>query len=125
MNETAQPGGTGRQLFSGKKALLEQVTAYVEEHLAEKITLKAVADYFGISVSTLTQLFQKNSRTTFHQYVTQCRMEKARTLILQGMPLETLGKTVGYSDHSTFYRAFHQAFGVSPREYRKNRISDI
>ena len=111
--------------LAGKNSLLDQITDYVKANLAEKLTLKMVADHFGVSVSTVTQLYQKKAQTTFHEFVTQCRMEKARTLILQGMSLETVGKTVGYSDHSTFYRAFRQAFGVSPREYRKNRISDI
>ena len=44
---------------------------------------------------------------------------KARKLIFQGRTLESVGREVGYQDHSTFYRAFRQTFGMSPREYRK------
>jgi len=98
---------------------MEQITAYVEANLTEKITLKRIADRFSVSVSTVTQLFQKKSQTTFHGFVTKLRMEKARDLILQGMPLDAVGKEIGYQDHSTFYRAFCHTFGISPREYRK------
>jgi len=94
----------------------------VEANLAEKITLKMIANQFSVSISTVTQLFQKKSQTTFHGFVTNCRMEKARTLILQGLPLESIGKEIGYRDHSTFYRAFRQTFGISPREYRKTEL---
>ena len=59
------------------------------------------------------------SRCPFHVSIIE-RMEKARDLILQGLPLESVGKAIGYQDHSTFYRAFRQTYGVSPREYRKN-----
>ena len=104
--------------------LLEQITAYVEDNLAEKITLKKIADQFHVSVSTVTQLFQKKTKTTFHHFVTGKRMEKARDLILQGLPLETVGRAIGYQDHSTFYRAFRQTFGISPREYRKAELSN-
>ena len=104
--------------------LLEQITAYVEDNLAEKITLKKIADQFHVSVSTVTQLFQKKTKTTFHHFVTCRRMEKARDLILQGLPLETVGRAIGYQDHSTFYRAFRQTFGFSPREYRKAELSN-
>ena len=104
----------------GKKSLLEQISTYVEAHLAEKITLKMIADQFSVSVSTVTQLFQKKTKTTFHHFVTRMRMEKARELILQGLPLELVGKKIGYHDHSTFYRAFRHTFGISPREYRKS-----
>ena len=88
--------------------------------MAEKITLQMIANQFSVSVSTVTQLFQKKSQTTFHHFLTGKRMEKARTLILQGLPLESIGREIGYRDHSTFYRAFRQTFGISPREYRKN-----
>lgn len=105
-----------------KTTLLDQITAYVEANLEEKLTLKNVADHFGVSVSTVTQLFQKKADQTFHDYVTECRMNAARKLILKGWQLETVGREVGYRDHSTFYRAFRQRFGVSPREYRKQEF---
>ena len=101
-----------------KQLLQNQIRAYVDLHLTEKITLKMIAGYCGVSVSTVTQLFQKKLGTTFHEYVTCRRMETAVALIRQGVPLEQVGKQVGYQDHSTFYRAFRQYTGASPREYR-------
>ena len=101
-----------------KTALLDQITSLVDEHLMEKLTLKEVAAYCGVSVSTVTQLFQKRSHTTFHGFITERRLELAKGLIAAGTPLEQVGKEVGYRDHSTFYRAFRTRFGISPREYR-------
>ena len=101
-----------------KSALLEQIAVYVDAHLTEKLTLKAISAYCGVSVSTVTQLFQKKASTTFHDFVTQRRMEMAQKLIQAGVPLEQVGKEVGYRDHSTFYRAFRRQFDLSPREYR-------
>jgi two-component system response regulator YesN len=115
MKQPDQTAGKGRR----KQLLLEQITAYVDANLTKRLTLKQIAEQFGVSVSTVTQLFQKKSQPTFHGFVTQCRMEKARKLIYQGRTLESVGKEVGYQDHSTFYRAFRQTFGMSPREYRK------
>ena len=103
-----------------RKNMLEQISAFVEAHLEEKITLRMVAGHFSVSVSTVTQLFQNKTQNTFHNFVTGRRMEKARTLIREGLPLEKVGRAIGYRDHSTFYRAFRQTFGVSPREYRKS-----
>ena len=108
----------------GKRNLLEQIFVFVEEHLTEKITLEMIAAQFSVSVSTVTQLFQKKTKTTFHHFVTGLRMEKARNLISQGVPLELVGRELGYRDHSTFYRAFRQTFGISPREYRKSVFSE-
>ena len=108
-----------------KRSLLEQITAYVEANLAEKITLKMIANQFSVSVSTVTQLFQKKTETTFHHFVTCCRMEKARTLILQGLPLESVGKAIGYQDHSTFYRAYLKHYGCAPSAFVKERVEKL
>jgi AraC-like DNA-binding protein len=102
-----------------KTDMMAKITAYVDEHLQERITLKIIYTQCGVSVSTVTQLFQKKTEGTFHAFVTDRRMERARTLIQQGLPLEAVGRAIGYQDHSTFYRAFRQTFGISPREYRK------
>ena len=107
-----------------KNNLLDQITAYVDAHLTEKLTLKVISTHCGVSVSTVTQLFQKKAATTFHDFMTQRRMEVAKQLILEGMPLEQVGKEVGYRDHSTFYRAFRRYFALSPREYRNQVLSD-
>lgn len=101
-----------------KSALLEQIEAYVDAHLTEKLTLRVISTQTGVSVSTVTQLFQKKVSTTFHDFVTQRRLEMAKKMIEEGMPLEQVGKEVGYRDHSTFYRAFRRYTGCSPREYR-------
>jgi len=121
-NQTDQ--NEGLNTTQERKSLLEQISAYVEANLAEKITLKMIADRFSVSVSTITQLFQKKTKTTFHHFVTDKRMERARDLISQGLPLESVGKEIGYRDHSTFYRAFRQTFGISPREYRKSTVPE-
>lgn len=107
-----------------KHALLEQIAAYVDANLTEKLTLTVISAQCGVSVSTVTQLFQKKAATTFHDFLTQRRMEAAGKLIWEGTPLEQVGKQVGYRDHSTFYRAFRRYFRLSPREYRMQLLSE-
>ena len=104
-----------------KQELLERIGEYADAHLGERVTLKMIADEFQVSISTVTQLYQYRAGTTFHQFLTQKRLAAARELISQGVPLEQVGRQVGYSDHSSFYRAFRQAFGISPREFRQGK----
>jgi AraC-like DNA-binding protein len=101
-----------------KSAMMAKITAYTDAHLQDRLTLKIIAAHCGVSVSTVTQLFQKQADSSFHEFVTNRRMIMADQLIRENHPLEQVGKMVGYQDHSTFYRAFRQHFGVSPREYR-------
>ena len=106
-------------LKAEKPELLDQVMAYVEAHLAEKITLADVAHHFFISESTITQTFRKKMGVSFYRCVTQRRLIAAKTLISENLPLETIAERVGFSDYSSFYRAFKQEYGISPRQYRK------
>jgi len=99
--------------------LLDRVLAYVEEHLSQKITLADVAKHFWVSQSTITQTFRNKMGVSFYRCVTQRRLIAAKTLILQGLPLEQINERVGFTDYSTFYRAFKQEYGISPRQYRK------
>lgn len=99
--------------------LLDQVMAYVELHLAGKITLADVARHFFISESTITQTFRKKMGVSFYRCVTQRRLIAAKALIEEGIMLESVGEQVGFTDYSAFYRAFKQEYGISPRQYRK------
>lgn len=105
-----------------QEQLLEGICTYAREHMAQKITLKEVARHCGVSVSTVTQLFRKLQNDTFHNYVTKLRMEQAENLIREGVALEEVGRQVGYTDHSSFYRAFCQIYGESPREFKRSIV---
>jgi AraC-like DNA-binding protein len=102
-----------------KPELMDRVVAYVAEHLDKKITLSEVAHHFYISESTISQTFNKKMGVSFYRYVTQRRLITAKSLIEKGLQMEEVGVRSGFSDYSTFYRAFKHEFGISPRQYRK------
>lgn len=105
-----------------KPDLLTGILAYVENNLAEKITLEDVANRFFVSASTVTHLFNKKMNISFYKYVMQYRLWKAQNLIKEGMAMEKIAAQVGFNDYSAFYRAFKQEFGMSPRQYYKENL---
>ena len=105
-------------LKSEKPELLDDVVSYIESHLSQKITLSDTAQRFFVSESTIGQTFQKKMHVSFYHYVTQRRLIAAKSMMMIEPNLDTLSIKVGFSDYSTFYRAFKKEFGISPREYR-------
>lgn len=105
------------QMRAKKPELLEQVMAYIEDHLQEKITLEEIARQFYVSVSTITNLFRQKMGTSFHRCVTQRRLIAAKSRISAGENLEDVSRAVGFSDYSSFYRAFKKEYGITPRQY--------
>ena len=108
---------TASVLKAEKPDLLDEVLAYIELHLSEKITLEETAKHFYVSVSTITQLFRQKMGTSFYRCVTQQRLISAKTLINEGKSLEDVSRAVGFTDYSTFYRAFKKEYGITPRQY--------
>jgi len=111
-------------LKSEKPELFDQVMAYIEDHLAKKITLADTAKQFYVSPSTISQVFRQKMDSSFYHCVIQRRLIASKSLILQGLPLEIISEQVGFADYSSFYRAFKQEYGISPRQFRKLQFPD-
>lgn len=109
------------KLQAEKPELLDRLLAYIEENLAQKITLSDAARHFFVSESTVTHLFRRKMGVSFYRCVTQRRLIAAKTLIEQGALLEDVALRTGFQDYSGFYRAFRQEYGISPRQYRQLR----
>lgn len=89
---------------------------YVNEHLFEDISLQSVSEAFFLSRSQISRLFRQATGSSLWEYVTIKRLLAAQAMLQRG---ESAGKACtvcGFSDYSTFYRAYCSHFGHSPRE---------
>ena len=48
-------------------------------------------------------------------------MQRARELLLDGLPVGSVAADVGYEHHSSFAQAFRSYFGFPPMELRRRR----
>jgi len=110
-------------LKAEKRELLDEITAFIEENYARHMTLSDYAKHFYVSDSTVSHLFKQKMGVSLYRYVTQRRLIAAKNLILDSAPLETVAEQVGFSDYSSFYRAFKGEFGISPRQYRAQTLT--
>ena len=109
---------SGGAMKAEKTDLSDKVTAYIERHYAEHITVSDLSRRFYVSNSTISHQFKEKMGISIYRYLTQRRLISAKNLIAEGVPLEQAGIRVGFSDYSAFYRAFKQEYGISPRQYR-------
>lgn len=104
-----------------KPELLDRFVDFVETHYRERINLTDVARCFYVSESTVSHLFKEKMGVSFHRCLTQRRLIAAKERIKAGETLENVAAQVGFSDYSSFFRAFKKEYGISPRQYRKLR----
>jgi AraC family transcriptional regulator len=96
------------------------VTAYIEDHLAEPISLGTLAQLAGLSPYYFCRAFKQSLGVPPHRYHNQRRMERAKLLLAKPASSVTdIGLTVGYSETSSFTAAFHKTTGLTPTAYRR------
>lgn len=101
------------------KALYDYTIQYISENYAQPLSTRSVCEELGISQTYLSRLFRKYSDTTFNAYLTQCRMEAAKSLLLEkpDFLLRDIAACVGYEDSSYFTQVFHRYTGMTPTQY--------
>jgi len=87
---------------------------YINRHLADDLSLETLSNVFFLSKSQISRRFKQQTGTTITNYVSAKRLIKARELLLSGMPAQQVSTTCGFSEYSTFYRAYQKKYGVSP-----------
>ena len=109
------------QLKSEKPELLEKILTFIESSLAQNLSLDDTGKRFFVSRSTISNTFRKEMGISFYQYVTQRRLVATKNLILENIPMEIIAGKVGFSDYSSFYRAFKSEYGISPLQFREQQ----
>ena len=111
--------GNTRDFQPEKPTLINSLIEYVEGHLDERLVLDEVAAHFYISRGTVNKLFRESMDTSFYRFVTQRRLILAKVLINEGEAMESVAAKCGFTDYSTFYKAFKKEYGISPREFTR------
>lgn len=98
---------------------LKIVIEYIQEHLDRSLSLDILAGLVNISPHYFASLFKQSTGSPPHKYVTQCRLEKAKTLLRQrDLPIAFICQEVGFKNQSHFTRVFRQHFHITPKAYR-------
>jgi AraC family transcriptional regulator len=97
-----------------------RVATYVEEHLAEAISLGALAKLVNLSSYYFCRAFKQSFGVPPHRYHINRRIEAAKAMLRDPAPSVTeIALALGFSETSSFSAAFRQATGNAPTEYRR------
>lgn len=99
---------------------MRQLEDYVRCHLADDLSLQALAAIIGISQRHLSRVMMVEKGMSVHAWVSDIRIGEARRLLSDGgMPVRDIASRIGFKSAAAFSTAFRRACGLSPTEYRQ------
>lgn len=95
--------------------VIKGVIHYINNHFTEKITLDDLCERFFVSKYYLCHIFKESTGLTVHEYIKQKRLTLAKDYVREGKTLTEAALLSGFSDYSSFYRAYIKKHQKNPK----------
>lgn len=99
---------------------IRQAITYIDEHYANDVSLKEVADLVHLNPSYLSTLFRDELNLSFTDYLTKVRIQRAKQLLLTtDLHVTEIAESVGYNTPRYFNKVFKDNVGLTPTMFRR------
>ncbi|MBQ2708360.1 MAG: helix-turn-helix transcriptional regulator [Clostridia bacterium] len=103
------------------QSMVDETDHCIREKQSDDLTLRSLAAKLGYSEYHLSRKFREISGMTFRAYLCARRLAFAlRELRDTPRGILEIALDYGFSSHEAFTRAFREAYGVTPSEWRAN-----
>lgn len=119
-----RPGGqaqfsAGLSAQAAERASLRDVQSWIADHLAEDLSVPALADRAHMSTRNFARAFRAQTGSTPAAFVEDVRVERARLLLeTTDTSVEAVAAACGFGTPETMRRAFARRVGAPPAAYR-------
>ncbi len=107
------------QTANAEPQVIAKAKQFIRDHHTEELSLGQVASAVHTSIFYFCKMFRKVTGTTFTEFVSRTRIEKAKNLLLNpNLRISEIAYEVGFQSLTHFNRVFKSIAGESPTEYR-------
>lgn len=91
--------------------------------LDQELTLEKMAQHIGLHRNLISAIINEHWKQNFNQWINSYRLSWAKDLLASDptLAITSVCYESGFNSKSTFYKAFKDAYGITPSEYRKTR----
>lgn len=108
------------------QARIDEIAEYIEKNYSKRITLQELASKQALSISYLSNFFEKNFGKTFLQYYNDIRIDHAiDDLLNSNFSIDEISLRNGFDDPRSFVSAFKKRYHILPSIYRKKSTSRL
>lgn len=96
-----------------------EICKQINENVKNSASLTVFAHKYGYSATYLGRIFHKLTGVTFSQYLSNARINQAKSFLLTSdLSVTEIAEQLGYYDPCHFIRHFQKIVGCSPNSYR-------
>ena len=89
----------------------------------DSLSVREISEHVHLSTSYVCTYFKNETGQTLNQYLTACRIEKAKQLLSDPRnQIVDISAQVGYSNGNYFGKSFKKLVGLTPSEYRERAL---
>ncbi len=99
------------------KHRMADIIAYINEHLADDLSLDQISARFFLSKYHLLREFKGYTNRTVYQYIISKRIMMAKQRMRLGENPSEIYQACGFQDYSSFFKAFKKETGLSPKQF--------
>ncbi len=97
---------------------LKRVTDYIDEHLAEDVSLAELSNVVSLSSFHFSRLFKRSTGCAPHQYHIRARVKRSKQLLLdKELSIAQIAQAAGFSSQSHLNYHFKRIVGLTPTAF--------
>jgi transcriptional regulator GlxA family with amidase domain len=101
------------------RAPLRELQGWLADNLGADLSVGALAARACLSERHFARAWRAETGLTPAAYVEGLRVERARALLEDGVPVDAVARTCGFGSGEVLRRVFHRRLGVAPSAYRE------
>ncbi|SHK16243.1 AraC family transcriptional regulator [Anaerocolumna jejuensis DSM 15929] len=103
---------------------IQKTLDYIEEHIGEDIKIEVLAETAALSLFYYQRLFSRLVKKPLREYIKLRRMAIVLEVLQnKNSRILDIALEYGFGSHETFTRAFKEAYGMTPEQYREKPVS--
>ncbi|WP_168118813.1 response regulator [Paenibacillus sp. HB172176] len=115
--------GSIRESRDGKNQLISTIHRYIEERIADDVSLQTIADFVGLHPVYLSSLYKQETKENISDFIMRYRMEKAGLLLrTTDIKIYELSTQLGFQNPPYFSKLFKRYYQMTPQMYRERHL---
>lgn len=99
---------------------VREAVKYIKYNLENDVSLEDIANSLKIAPNYLVNIFTEAMGVSPIRYLSECRLERALTLLKQNKNIDETYPLCGYKRRESFIKAFKRRYGYLPKAVRTN-----